>query len=182
MNFLNKKIMDYLVNPVTNKLLVELHFKKQATPKELLETCNDIPQATLYRYLNRLLIDEIIEVVAENEIRGTIEKVYALKIDLEKTTEEIKNSNDEQKLMHIVNSGIMNILAEFKEYIAKGKCDFKKDGITFAVSSFYATDEEYLEMMKKIGGIIQDINKNRATPQRKLRSLNLIITPPKDHK
>ena len=179
---MNKKIMDYLVNPVTNKLLVELHFKEQATTKELAEVCNDIPQATLYRYLNRLLNDKMIKVVAENEVRGTIEKVYALNVDLAKTTEEIKNSNDGEKLMHIVNTGIINILAEFKEYIAKGNCDLNNDGITFAVSSFYATDEEYLEMMKKMGSIIQDASGNKATPQRKLRSLNLIITPPKDHK
>jgi len=174
--------MDYLVNPVTNKLLVELHFKEQATTKELAKLCNDIPQATLYRYINRLLKDEMIEIVAENEVRGTIEKVYALKVDLVKTTEEIYNSNDGEKLMHIVNTGIINILGEFKEYLAKGDCDFKNDGITFAVSSFYATDEEYLEIMKKIGSIIQDISKTEATPQRKLRGLNLIITPPKDHK
>jgi len=174
--------MDYLVNPVTNKLLVELHFKEQATTKELAKLCSDIPQATLYRYINRLLKDEMIEIVAENEVRGTIEKVYALKVDLVKTTEEIYNSNDGEKLMHIVNTGIINILAEFKEYLAKGDCDFKNDGITFAVSSFYATDVEYLEIMKKIGSIIQDISKKEATPQRKLRGLNLIITPPKDHK
>jgi len=174
--------MDYLVNPVTNKILVELHFNKQATTKELAELCNDISQATLYRYLNRMLKDEMIKVVAENEIRGTIEKVYALNIDLVKTTEEIKSSNDGEKLMHIVNTGIINILAEFKEYIAKDNCDFKNDGVTFAVSSFYATDEEYLEMMKKMGGIINQISKNKSAPQRKLRSLNLIITPPRDHK
>ena len=63
----------------------------------------------------------MIKIVAENEVRGTIEKVYALKVDLVKKTEEIKSFND---------------------------------GITFAVSSFYATDEEYLEIMKKMGSII----------------------------
>lgn len=174
--------MDYLVNPISNKLLLELHFKGKATTKELAEIYNDIPQATLYRYLNRLLKDKLIKVVSENEVRGTIEKVYALNIDLEKTTEEIKDSNDSEKLMHIVNTGIINILSEFKEYIDKGDYDFKKDGITFSSSSFYATDEEYLDMMKKIGGIIQDITSNKPDPERKLRSLNLIITPPKSQK
>ena len=42
---MNKRIMDYLVNPVTNKLLVELHFRIRATTKELSEICNDISQA-----------------------------------------------------------------------------------------------------------------------------------------
>ncbi len=178
---MNDKIMDYLVNPVTNKLLVELHFKEQATTKELSEICNDIPQATLYRYLNRLLKDGMIKVVAENEVRGTIEKVYTLNVDLAKTTEEIKSSNDGEKLMYIVNTGIINILAEFREYIAKGNFDLRNDGITFAVSSFYASDEEYQEMMKKMGSIIQDVSGNKVTPQRKLRSLNLIITPPREY-
>ncbi|KTD86357.1 hypothetical protein [Paenibacillus etheri] len=38
----------------------------------------DIPQATMYRHLNKLLKARILHVVEENKIRGTVEKVYYL--------------------------------------------------------------------------------------------------------
>jgi DNA-binding transcriptional ArsR family regulator len=52
---------------------------KEMTAGEMAEKLQDIPQASLYRHINALLKEEeILTVVSENRIRGTLEKVFSL--------------------------------------------------------------------------------------------------------
>ena len=71
------KIMECITNPAKCKLLLEIYSKGQATAKHLSDTFGDIPQATLYRNLKKMLNDGILKVVDETQIRGTVEKSYA---------------------------------------------------------------------------------------------------------
>ena len=72
------KFMDCITNPVKCKLLLEIHSQGKATAKHLADIYNDIPQATLYRHLKKMLNDGILQVVEETQVRGTVEKTYSL--------------------------------------------------------------------------------------------------------
>lgn len=68
-----------ILHPVRMKIIQSLINGKKFTVNQIAERVKDVPQATLYRQLNTLLEADLIEVVQENQVRGTIEKVYALK-------------------------------------------------------------------------------------------------------
>ena len=72
------KLMDCITNPVKCKLLLEIHSQGKATARHLSDIYNDIPQATLYRHLKKMLSDGILQVIEETQVRGTVEKTYAL--------------------------------------------------------------------------------------------------------
>ena len=72
------KLMDCITNPVKCKLLLEIHSQGKSTAKHLANIYNDIPQATLYRHLKKMLSDGILQVVEETQVRGTVEKTYSL--------------------------------------------------------------------------------------------------------
>ena len=76
------KIMDCIANPVKCKLLIEIYSHGQATAKYLSDKFDDIPQATLYRNLKKMLSDGLLKVIEETQVRGTVEKTYALAFDL----------------------------------------------------------------------------------------------------
>lgn len=83
------KLMDCITNPVRCKLLLEIYSRGQATAKHLSDTYNDIPTATLYRHLKKMLTDGILKVVEETQVRGTVEKTYALAFNINKDMEEM---------------------------------------------------------------------------------------------
>ena len=76
---MNQSKMKLILHPVRMKIIQSLLNGKNMTVQQLSQRAKDVPQATLYRHLNKLLEADLIQVVQENQIRGTVEKVYALK-------------------------------------------------------------------------------------------------------
>ena len=86
------KIMECITNPVKCKLLLEIYSQGQATAKHLSDTLGDVPQATLYRNLKKMLSDGILKVVDETPIRGTIGKyLHSIFLDLQNSFRNIVN-------------------------------------------------------------------------------------------
>ena len=79
---MNKIILEIVKNPVKCKLLLEFLNCEQTTAKHLSETFSDIPPATLYRYLKKMTTDGVLKIVYQTQVRGAMEKTYALAIDL----------------------------------------------------------------------------------------------------
>lgn len=79
---MDEKIIECFANPIKCKLLFEISSKGRVTAKQLAEIHSDITHATLYRYLKKMTADGILKVVGENQIRGTVERVYAVAPDL----------------------------------------------------------------------------------------------------
>ena len=87
------KLMDCITNPVKCKLLLEIHSQGKSTAKHLANIYNDIPQATLYRHLKKMLSDGILQVVEETQVRGTVEKTYSLADSINSDMETMVEEN-----------------------------------------------------------------------------------------
>ena len=93
------RLMECITNPVKCKLLLEIHSQGKATAKQLADIYNDIPQATLYRYLKKMLSDGIIQVVEETPVRGTVEKTYSLAHNINSDMETMVENNSGELYM-----------------------------------------------------------------------------------
>ena len=171
--------MDYIGNPVTLRLLIEIHEQKQTTAKKLAESYPDIPQATLYRYLSRMLKDDVLKVVAENKIRGTVEKVYALNMSLRLDRTKLNKDESRNEYMQLATQFAMNILREFQEYTEREDIDIATDGSALWSIPLYMTKKEMDDVLADIQAILTSRFENMPTSERKLRNLNIIISPPK---
>ena len=105
------KLMDCITNPVKCKLLLEIHSQGKATAKQLADIYTDIPQATLYRHLKKMLSDGILQVVEETQVRGTVEKTYSLAHNLISDIETIVEKNSGELYMQYscnISLGLQN--------------------------------------------------------------------------
>ncbi len=97
MNFSSEFLASFnSVSVFTNtscKLLLEFLKCEQTTAKHLSETFSDIPPATLYRYLKKMTADGVLKIVNQTQVRGAMEKTYALAIDLKKEMNDILDNN-----------------------------------------------------------------------------------------
>jgi DNA-binding PadR family transcriptional regulator len=174
------KFLTYLSDPLSAKLIIEIQEQGEITASKLLERFYDIPQATLYRRLQKMLKDGVLKVVAEHPIRGTVEKVYALGFNMEKTRQELGESNNGDAYMQMVTYYVLGILQEFREYTTKEEIDLAGDGSGCSVAPVYATHEELMNALMKIGEIITELQSYKPDGKRRLHNLCIITTPPKN--
>lgn len=166
-----------ILDPVRIRIIQELSLKKTATTKEIALACGDIPQATLYRHLNALLKNEVIEVVSENKIRGILEKVYAIKENPSQVFNDHLSTITVEELSTIFSQFVLNIVTEFNSCIAVEEVmsDIKKN-IGFTSFSLLLSKEELVEMLSEINQIFLKRIGNQAGPGRKLRKVSTIFT------
>lgn len=177
---MNEKLMDCFVNPIKCKLLIEIFSNNRTTAKQLGEKFQDISKATLYRYLNKMLKDDIIKVAEENKIRGTVEKVYAMKLDIADDVNKIIDENSGEEYAQLFTQYMMGFLREFYEYAERKEKDILKDGSGFSVCPVYASIDEIVEVSKKIASILEPLRNNSHEEGRRMHSIGVIITPPKE--
>ena len=175
---MNNEAIKALMNPIRLKIVHELSLKGRATTKEILEICGDIPPATLYRHLNSLLKNGIVEVVSENKIRGIFEKVYAIKLNPADYINKNPAELTKDELSELFSQFVVSLLTDFHRYL----CDNEKvnpveDKIGFRSYSLFLSDDELMEMMSEIRGIIMKKSENKASADRKLRKLSTVTTP-----
>jgi DNA-binding PadR family transcriptional regulator len=80
--------------------------------KQLSEKYSDIPQATLYHYLKQMTTNHIVE---ENQIRGTVEKVYAVKNKGDVDVEKMLRENNGGFYMQLFSQFVMGLMQELKK-------------------------------------------------------------------
>ena len=179
---MNEKLMECLSNPVMCKLLTEIQEQEQATAKKLAEIYPDIPQATLYRYLSRMLKDDVLKVVEERRIRGTVEKIYALNCTLEINKQDMLKENAGEDYFRIFTQYAMGIMHEFQEYTERSDIDIPADGSGFWSTPLYLSKKEVEEVATKMLDILKPFSANTPTGDRQLHNIGVIITPPKKTK
>ncbi|SHH46254.1 helix-turn-helix domain-containing protein [Clostridium intestinale] len=178
---MEQKVIECITHPIKCKLLLELYSSGKATAKQLAEIYNDIPQATLYRYLKRMTNDGILKVVEENQVRGTIEKTYGVAINLDSNGQDMIGENSGDAYMQMFMQYVFGFVKRFQDYCKNPNIDILKDRSGFSLAPIYATDEELESAMVEYSKIIQPLYKNRPTADRKSRTLGLIISPPENY-
>lgn len=173
---LNHKIIECVSNPIQCKLMIELMKCGEATAKHLSETCNDIPQTTLYRNLKRMTTDGILKIVNETQIRGTVEKTYALAFNLS-DTQSLLGENSGAMYMQMFLSYILTFTKQFQDYCNTPGIDIERDKSGFSLSHAYLTDDELEDVIASIAKILGPLQGNKPLPDRKLRTIGVIVSP-----
>ena len=177
---MNNKLIAHLSDPVKAKLIMEIHEQERATTGQLASVFSQIPQATLYRHMKKMLSDGIIKIVDEVPVRGTVEKVYALGFDFNENNKTIMETNDGEAYFQMAALYMLGILGEFKEYAEQESVDLSGDGTGFSHVPVYATTDELVEALEQIREVLQPLMSNSYEEGRKLRNLCIITTPPKN--
>jgi len=176
---MNEKMAECFANPIKCKLLVGISSRERATAKQLAESYSDIAHATLYRHLRKMTADGILKVVEENQIRGTVERVYAVSPEISLDAKKMVEENNGQAYMMLFTQFMMGLTEEFREYTSRPDINILQDGSGFTVAPIYAATEELEAAIIEIGKILTPLVGNEKTPERDLHNIAIITTPPK---
>jgi len=176
-----KEILDCIVNPVKSKIILSLQEKGECTAKDILSSHPDIPQATLYRTLKRLVDSGILKVASETKVRAVTEKVYALNESFLNVNQTIIEQNDGELYFKLFTNFVFELMKEFQKYAEQPSIDIDEDASGFSAVPIYASREEMMDIGKKFNEIINPyLTRNTPDGEQRRRILATIVTPPND--
>lgn len=174
---MDNSLLSCILNPIRMKIIQALIKNKNMTVQQIAKELPDVPQATLYRHLNKLVKSKAIVVVKENKVRGALEKIYAIDINpYTKLTKDMESGGKEEYLNLFYNY-LMTLLGDFESYLSKENIDFERDGVSFRSAAIYLSDEEYNVFLRDLMKIFEKVLNNEPSPERRLRKISTIMMP-----
>lgn len=160
-----------LLNPIRMRIIQHLASKQTITAGQLISMMVDVPRTTLYRHINTLVKSNILSVVSENRIRGTVEKVYSL------NTATISSENTLENATRNAFGFLMKIYANFEKYFSSQNADPSKDKLFLNNAVLLMTDEEYNGFLLELQGLLAKHMNQEPSSYRKTRNLSIISSP-----
>ena len=163
-------IAKLILNPARLCILQYIRLHGSVRTSDIVKYLNDIPRATVYHHVKILEENNMIEVIKENRVRGTIEKVYALK--------EYTTSMEGETFVALSTAFYVGLMQEMNEYFSRKEQDHKKDNVFFSSALLYMSDNEYENLLKSIADLLKPYIEQKPKSNLKLRKLSIISSPP----
>ena len=167
-----------ILHPVRLRILMTVA-GREMTVQAIASQLPDVAQATLYRHVNTLAEAGILQVVAENPVRGTVEKVYALSDPSAAhlgPDDLVAASKDDH--LRFFSAFVGMLTAHFARYLeASDAVDFVADGVGYQTIPLYLSDAELQELTQKLNAVIGAYLENAASPERQRRLFSTVIMP-----
>ncbi len=168
---------DLLLHPVRLQIVQAFLGDRALTTTELRSALPDVPPASLYRHVARLVDAGVLTVVAERRVRGALERTYVLRLAAASIgpNELAKMSPDEHRQAFM--AFVAALLADFDRYLARGDVDLLRDGVSYRRAGMWLDDTELTELLRELVSALQPRLSNAPKPGRKRRILGTVLLP-----
>lgn len=165
-----------LLHPDRLRIVEAFLGNRELTTADLRAELPDIPPASLYRHLARLIDAGAIDVVAERKVRGTVERTYAKRGRLNVSPDDAATlSRDELRQTFL--GYVATLLADIDRYLERDDIELRRGGATFRIAALWLTDEELSDLAVKYLKLLQPYLNRPATPERVRRIVRTIVLP-----
>ncbi|VDN47120.1 conserved protein of unknown function [Petrocella atlantisensis] len=164
-----KNINDIMLNPVRMRIIQTIAVRETLTATEICEKISDIPRTTLYRHIKILLDNDILSVISEQKIRGSLERTLAI------NTGEIVKHNTLENAAQNAFAFLMKKYAILQNYFNDENADPAKDRVFMNSTILMTTDDEFDEFLSELSGLLMKYS-FEASKGRKARDISIIST------
>ncbi len=146
---------DLLLHPVRLRIVQAFLGDRALTTTGLRAELPDVPAASLYRHVARLVDGGVLGVVAERRVRGAVERTYVLRtaaasIGLD---ELAKMTPDEHRQAFLAY--VAGLIGDFDRYLARGDIDLLRDGVSYRMAAVWLDDAEAMEFIREIVTVVR---------------------------
>jgi len=168
---------DLILHPVRLRIVRAFLGGRSLTTSALAAELADVPPASLYRHVARLVEAGVLEVVAERRVRGAVERSYVLhEAAANIGADELATmSADEHRRMFI--TFVAGLVGDFDSYLDGGDVDLFRDKVRYRLADLWLTDAELHELATEITDVVLPRLANRPGPGRSRRVLRTFLLP-----
>lgn len=174
---MNKSTVNLVLHPIRMRILMALA-GREMTVGELGEVLTDVPPATLYRHIKKLLKNGVLNVVRETPIRGTVEKVYTLDAGHANLNPDELAQLDTDSHMRVFVGFIASLLDDYARYLeGSEQIDLVSDGVGYRKVIMHLSQAELVEMARDLNLALQPYLAKTPSPERQTRLFSTFLMP-----
>jgi helix-turn-helix protein len=168
---------DLLLHPIRLRIVQAFLGDRALTTSELRAELSDVPAASLYRHVARLVDAGVLSVVAERRVRGAVERTYVLRAAAARIgpDEVAAMSPDEHRQAFLAY--LAGLIADFDRYLARGDIDPVRDGAGYNMAGMWLDDGELIALGRELTAVLQPRLANAPKPGRKRWLLGTVFLP-----
>jgi hypothetical protein len=169
--------VDLLLHPVRLRIVQAFLGDRALTTSALGAELADIPATTLYRHVARLVEADILTIVDQRQVRGTLERTYVLRLDATAISPDDlaeMNADDHRQAFMAYVAGL---LGTFDHYLDRGDIDLPRDGVGYGMTGIWLDDTELAALRRDIQAVLRPHLANPPGPDRRRRILATILLP-----
>jgi hypothetical protein len=139
-----------------------------------------VPPATLYRQVAALLDGGVLRVVAERQLRGTVERTYRLVQEATSVdVDELRSMTPDAHRRGFLTF-VAGLLAGFDRYLdacgdADGRVDFVADRTGYRTAVMHLSDAEVDDLLAELGEVFARYRDTPPAPGRARRAISTVL-------
>lgn len=168
-----KDINEIMLHPVRMRIIQDLAVREAATVTELCARISDVPRTTIYRHIRLLIEHQIIQVLSEKKIRGSLERTLALNVPA------LTSRNTAAEGAKNAFGFLMTLYGRFHRYYLEPGADPGQDRIFMVNRVLMMDDPEFEAFMREFGDLLARYD-NAPQAGRRMRDLSIVSAPVKE--
>jgi hypothetical protein len=173
---------DLLLHPVRLRIVQAFLGDRALTTSQLSSELSDVPAASLYRHVARLVNAGVLQVVAERRVRGAVERTYVLRVVAASIgLDEIASMSIEDHRQAFM-AFVAGLLADADRYLQRENVDPLRDGVSYRIAGMWLDDAEYADMARDLVRVLQPRLANAPRKGRRRRILATVLLLGEDAK
>jgi DNA-binding transcriptional ArsR family regulator len=167
---------ELIVHPVRLRILEAIRGRR-LTAQQLAGRLPDVPQATLYRQIHRLVEGGILNVVQERRVNGIVEKTYAMPDGAAHFSREefARITAEDHARYFAVFLGALT--STMKGYLAQERVDVVGEAMTYFEAVLFLTDEEARQFRIDLLELVNRAGQHGPGDGRRARTLGAAFIP-----
>lgn len=142
-----KPLNEVLLHPVRWRI-VRAFFGRELTTAKLREVISDVPATTLYRHVGVLADAGVLQVVAQRQVRGAVEKTYRLdesKRAVDDSGAAAMSREEHRNAFHLL---LARLGGDVDSYLARDEIDVVADHVNYNQAALYLTDDDVARLQE----------------------------------
>jgi hypothetical protein len=170
---------DILLHPVRLRIVQAFLGDRALTTSQLAAAIDDVPLGSLYRHVGLLVKAGVLQVVAEQRVRGAVERTYVLRPSAAQLSPDEAEAMTPQDHRYAFMGFVASLLAEADRYLSTASPDPIRDGFGYRMAALWVTDAELVEFIQDLVRILQPRLANPPTKKRRrLLVANVLLPAP----
>ncbi|MGO9972132.1 MAG: helix-turn-helix domain-containing protein [Solirubrobacteraceae bacterium] len=168
---------DLLLHPVRLRIVKAFLGDRALTTSQLVAELADVPPGTIYRHVALLTEAGVLQVVAEQRIRGAVQRTYTLRLFAARVGHGEAAAMTAEEHGQAFMAYVAGMLADADRYLADGPPDALRDGADYQVGALWLTDTELAELRRDLATVFAPRLANSAGEGRRRRMVYTVFLP-----
>ncbi|TYB67281.1 helix-turn-helix domain-containing protein [Nonomuraea sp. PA05] len=169
--------LELLAHPVRLRVVHAMRGGRMLTTSQLCARIPDVSKATLYRHIDLLATEGVLEVAEERRVRGAVERRYRLRQDLAVIDPAMLESLSRDDHRRGFATAMAILLAEFNTYLDQEKADPVADLVGYRQHAIWLSRDELHELISELRAAIAPRLSHASAPDRTQYLLSPILFP-----